>query len=172
MTPSAKMNLLLLALLISLGLNIYEITLLNKCNSICEKEDKEDKTKKDPEPVPGTAGWTFCNNEGRFDPNDLHRGGEEKDTKWAETLVMNYRASHKEQITGFLFSKKVFDHIFNSSNTKTNMVRFDLVILDKPYLIAKGVSTSFSEITLNGKNDRVFINQSMCPADCNMNLYD
>lgn len=140
------------------------------CENACCNEDST--TTQGPKKGPGTNQWSFCDNDGRFDPNDLHRGGEEVNTDWAKTQVMNYRTAHEKEITGFLFSKKVFDHIFNSSDTKINMVRFDLILNSKtPYLIARGVSTDFSEVTLNGKEDRVFINQSMCPADCNMSIY-
>jgi hypothetical protein len=179
MTPSAKMNLVLLILLFSLGINVYQLTLLKKCTSECyDMKDSSNIECCDTSSANNIIDWSFCENKGRFDGEKSSKGGIETDEVSAKEDVMAYRKAHVNDqtvytTTGFLFSKKVFDHIFNNPDQKINTVRFDLIVKDKKLsLIAKGISTDFTDITYNNnKTSRVFINQSMCPIDCQFNLW-
>lgn len=73
--------------------------------------------------------------------------------------------------TGFTMSKNVFDKIFSDErNTKINTVRLDLAIYNgKLSLVAKGIqrtNTGLKYVLAPNKPTRIYINQSMCPADC------
>jgi hypothetical protein len=140
MSTDSKSNILLFALILSLGLNIYEVL--------------------------RDSGLTFCDNSGRFDDHALVGGGTEIPTADAKNLVMKYRDAHPNpEVTGVVFSKLVFDNIFN--DPAINSVTFDLVMPDdKNYnLIVKGYKSSTTEITCSQKNS-IFIAQTICPSDC------
>ena len=64
-----------------------------------------------------------------------------------------------------MLSKKVFDKIFD--NTTLNTLCVDLIENDEKVLsiVVKGITTDSTEIT-TGLHSGIFINQSMCPADC------
>ena len=164
----SKINLLLIVLFISIGINIYEYMNLKKCTSECERMHEKEKINAE-----SKLGDLFCDNNGRIKPDIEKIGGTEIDDSVAEGYVINYQKAHekdptKYNRTGFIFSKQVFDHIFNNSNMSINSVRLDLITdsKDSLFIVAKGVKRKFMEVNYSNKPSRVFINQSMCPKDC------
>jgi hypothetical protein len=173
MTPSAKMNLVLLILFLSIGINIYELMLVKKCTSECyEMKDSCNMACCDSSKTNGKiSAWTFCENQGRYNeestkPED-QKGGEELTETDAYKLIDDYKSIHKNETTGFLLSKYIIDNIFDNPNPKKNMVRCDLVERNGQLsLIVRGVYTTYTLPKFNGKQSRFFIAQSWCPSDC------
>jgi len=137
-----KSDVLTIALILSLGLNIYEI--LNK--------------------------FPHCDDTDRYSPKELSYGGEEVTSDWAKDRIYAYRSAHERdpsiyKTTGFMMSKKVFDKIFDEK--RFNTLSLDLVENENNILtlVVKGTMTDSTLIT-TGTKSGIFINQSMCPADC------
>lgn len=137
-----RSNVLTLALILSLGLNIYDVLIR----------------------------FPHCDDTDRFSDKELPFGGNEVSHTWAKDHVEAYREAHATdetpyQTTGFMLSKKVFDKIFD--NTTLNTLCVDLIENDEKVLsiVVKGITTDSTEIT-TGLHSGIFINQSMCPADC------
>ncbi len=179
MTPPSKMNILLIVLLISLGINIYELLLLKRCCLSCHgNEGTCENNTVSPNGLLDTdlLKPKHCEDIGRYSPKDTARGGEEIDSASATVMIENYRFAHSTdttiyRTTGFSFSKKVFDKIFDHKNSKLNMIRFDLITKnDSLFLIAKGISTNYSEITTTIPfiNGGMFLSRSFCPFDCKL----
>ncbi len=180
MTPATKMNILLIALLFSLGINVYELIILKRCCSSCQdmKSTSENSTNSSNELLdPNLLKPKHCDDDGRYvDPGTLKKGGHEIDSASANVMIENYRTAHLNdptmyKTTGFSFSKQVFDKIFDHKNSKLNTVRFDLISYnDSLFLIAKGVSTNYFEITqeVNLISGGVFLSKSLCPFDCKL----
>ena len=174
MTQIAKINFLLILLIISVGINIYCITILidakKSADLILNELDEIDST------LDVNNSSAFCTNDGRFDDEDANLGGEELLFEDAFKIMNDYYLANKDrddeyQTTGFTMSKNVFDKIFSDErNKKLNTVRLDLAIYNgKLSLIAKGIQRTNTGLNyLPAPNDpsRIYINQSMCPADC------
>ncbi len=167
-----KTNLILLLLIISIGLNIYSYTIIKSNNYIIRDVDKRLNTRTD---VRTGEEWTFCNNETRFDVENSNKGGKEIEYDDARTKVKAYYEKHKNdnneyKTTGFIFSKKVFDRIFSDENKGINSVRLDLIEDNKQlFLVAKGLSRKYTGLIYleePQKTSRIYVDQSMCPNDC------
>ena len=144
MAPITKSDILTLALLLSVGLNIYEMT-----KDLCP---------------------AYCNDEGRYPDREQAFGGAEVEESWAKNHILRFREEHVGDLTyykttGFMLSKKAIDNIFNQP--LLNTLCLDLIVDDHDVLslIAKGTVTDSTMIDCSIK-DGIFINQSMCPNDC------
>jgi hypothetical protein len=171
MTPSAKMNVILIALVISLGLNIYGICLL-RCGFGCENTCEKGKSKSGTREIL----QSFCDNGGRYDNENENKGGQELSYEEALAQVNDYYSKHKDRndeykTTGFILSKKAFDKIFSDDKELVNSVRLDLILIkDELHIVAKGIvrkNTGLNYVDPAKEPSRIYINQSMCPADCN-----
>jgi hypothetical protein len=137
-----KDNVLTLALILSIGLNIYEML-------------KE---------------YPHCDDTNRYSMKASTFGGLEISKDWATRKINAYREDHVAdrtiyQTTGFMVSKKALDKIFDSPGFNTlciDLVQNDDNILS---LIVKGTITDSTEIK-SDVSSGIFINQSMCPTDC------
>ena len=178
MKPLSKMNILLIVLLISLGINIYELIIIKKCCLSCHGTESTCENN-----VDSSNGLLdsvllkpkHCDDYGRYDPKEkLRKGGEEIDSVDALLMVEKYRAAHLNdttvyKTTGFSFSKQTFDQIFDHTSNNMNMVRFDLITQnDSLFLIAKGIRTDYSNLThkVSLIKGGVFLSRSFCPYDC------
>ncbi len=137
-----RSDVLTVALILSLGLNIYEVL-------------KE---------------FPHCDDTNRYADKEQKYGGQEVSADWATDRVNAYREAHRGDVsiyktTGFMMSKKVFDKIFDER--KNNTLCMDLVENESNILslVVKGTYTDSTEIT-PGPASGIYINQSMCPADC------
>ena len=140
MAINSNNNYLLVALIVSLGVNIYGLFI-------------------DTAPA-------YCDNAGRFDPHPLFDGGREIETDSAKNYVEQYAVLHPDPETrGFTLSKLVFDNIFNDPTL--NSVTIDLINTDDKTLIiiVKGAKVSKTEISREYTNS-IFIAQTLCPIDC------
>jgi hypothetical protein len=130
------------ALVLSLGLNIYEIL----------------KT------------FPHCDDTGRYPDKESFYGGVAVSESWAQEHVDTYREAHSRdetiyKTTGFMLSKKVFDIIFDEPTKNTLTV--DIVENDSHELsiVVRGVTTDSTAID-RGSGSSIFLNQTMCPNDC------
>jgi hypothetical protein len=133
---------LTIGLVLSLGLNIYEIL-------------------KD---------FPHCDDTGRYPGKESYYGGVEVSDSWAEEHVDGYRESHSRdetiyKTTGFMFSKKAIDIIFDEATKNT--LSIDLVENDSHELaiVVKGITTDSTAVG-RGDGSGIFLNQTLCPNDC------
>ncbi len=139
---STETKVLTVALILSLGLNVYE--LLNQ--------------------------FPHCNDTDRYGEKEDDLGGLGVTDEWAYNHVSAYRTEHARdesiyKTTGFMFSKKALDKIFDA--TTVNTLTIDLIENDKNELaiVIKGVTTNNTNINTN-ESSTVFLDQTMCPNDC------
>jgi hypothetical protein len=143
MASITRCDIILFALLLSLGLNIYEAYRL----SVVTTGDTEYSLVEQP------------------------LGGKEISKTDADKLIMDYRKLHDPEIdktiyktTGWLFSKKALDNIFE--NKDLNTLNIDLVQHDDSLkIIFQGRHSDKTEIETKVGNS-IFIVQTMCPSDC------
>ena len=136
-------KLILVALVLSLGFNVYSL------NS-------------------GSPLVSPCDNDERY-KTEVAGGGKQVDVAWLETQVTAYRDAHKDdttpyKTTGFILSKRVFDELFTDG--KLNAISLSL-IEDKGQLNLgiKAITTTKTKLDKDA-NTNVYIIQSFCPDDC------
>lgn len=112
-----------------------------------------------------------CDNKDRY-PKDQTVAAVRLSETEAHDLVQRYRdqnpidSSSAEQPTGYVFTKKMFDEIFQDGSF--NSVTLDLVSYeDKRTLVVKGFRTN--SVRIDGDGDsRIYVIKSFCPVDCSV----
>jgi hypothetical protein len=139
MSTETKCNILLFALILSLGLNIYEVL--------------------------RDSGLSYCDDDGRYPLLEGQGGGADIKYDDAKKLVDTYRENHKTQFSGVVFSKHVLEEIF--SDVTKNSFSIDLVELpDKSINAIICGQKSDNTLISDTYNSRIFIAQTLCPSDC------
>ncbi len=109
-----------------------------------------------------------CDNIGRYSEKE-GVGAIRLDSVTARELVAEYKHSFPPDSngnppTGYVFTKRMFDQIFQ--DTTVNSVTLDLVTYNKKVsLVVKGFKTISTKIDKEG-TDNIYVVQSFCPSDC------
>ena len=111
-----------------------------------------------------------CDNDGRY-PKDEKTGALRLDESAARDLVLRYRDqnpvdSTNNHPTGFVFTKKMFDEIFQDRTL--NSVTLDMVTYDDNIsLVVRGFKTN--TVAIDGDSEsRIYVIRSFCPIDCSV----
>lgn len=140
-----KTLLLIMALLISVGLNVYSF------NS-------------------GEQEVSPCDDSQRYN-DEVAGGGMEMSVSDLKYMVTNYKNSQKDErspykTTGFILSKKVCDELFK--NPTNNALSMDMFVKDGQLNLAiRGIHTTHSAIDAKTGSNH-FVIQTFCPSDCSV----
>ena len=127
-----RSDVLTLALILSLGLNIYDVL----------------------------KRFPHCDDTDRFSDKELPFGGNEVSHTWAKDHVEAYREAHATdvtpyQTTGFMLSKKVFDKIFD--NTQVEVAEKNIEVIQKINIAGAVPSKLKAVLIYNAANSDLFV---------------